>query len=146
MVRTTAQELREELNKISCNVWVPCKVTYEWKSQRFQRSLWSYKVIECLLKQKAFIVKKVSASHPAESQKLGQVTWSKFGGASMAWQEAVRRSGFWNSLKAYWYVKDGFDSGVLNVKLLRIGDCVDLLKLVSWSLPYALSKKLGVYS
>ena len=46
--------------------------------------------IECLLKHQAFFVKRTS-SGPGP---LGQVAFSKFGGAHGAWLEAVRRSGY----------------------------------------------------
>lgn len=46
-----------------------------------------FEVVECLLKNRAFVIKK-----PVE--KRGQLTWSKYGGCAMAWDEAVRRSGF----------------------------------------------------
>lgn len=52
-------------------------------------------VVECLLKNKAFVVKKVANDHPDPSGlKKGQMTWSKFGGVDGAWLEAVERSGF----------------------------------------------------
>ena len=50
--------------------------------------------IECLLKNRAFVVKKTSRLHHApDTLKTGQVTWSKFGGIEAAWQEAKRRAG-----------------------------------------------------
>jgi hypothetical protein len=53
-------------------------------------------VIECLLKTRAFIVKKLTAN-PEKSEdptlKRGQVTWNKYDGATGAWQEAKRRAG-----------------------------------------------------
>ena len=56
----------------------------------------SAQVIECLLKTRAFIVKKVTAN-PEKSEdptlKRGQVTWNKYDGPSGAWQEAKRRAG-----------------------------------------------------
>ena len=58
-------------------------------------SLSPAKVVECLLKNKAFVIKKVAPNHPDPSGlKKGQVTWSKFGGVDGAWIEAVQRSGF----------------------------------------------------
>jgi len=48
--------------------------------------------VEVLLKTKAFIVKRSAASE--EKRSLGQVSWSKFGGAASAWSVAVERAGF----------------------------------------------------
>lgn len=52
-------------------------------------------VVECLLKQKAFVVKKVSDTNEnTENFKKGQVSWNKFGGVEQAWMVTKERSGF----------------------------------------------------
>eukprot|EP00435_Cladocopium_sp_Y103_P054911 s488_g18.t1 len=53
--------------------------------------------IEVLLKQRAYVVKRLDdsvASGPDDKSGLGQVTWSKYGGASKAWAVAASRAGF----------------------------------------------------
>ncbi|CAK8988089.1 30S ribosomal protein S6 [Durusdinium trenchii] len=51
--------------------------------------------IEVLLKQRAYVVKRLSSDLPADANAgKGQVTWSKYGGPVLAWQEATRRAGF----------------------------------------------------
>lgn len=68
------------------------------------------KAIEVLLKTRAFVVKRLASSVPTDGkaasssdsvgyapnqqQRLGQITWGKFGGASNAWSIAVMRAGF----------------------------------------------------
>ena len=48
--------------------------------------------VECLLRNHAFVVKRVSEEHP--SGRKGQVTWSKYDSVEDAWKEAKIRSGF----------------------------------------------------
>lgn len=52
------------------------------------------KVVECLLKTKAFVIKKVANRQDDPALRAGQVTWSKFGGCQEAWQECKRRAGW----------------------------------------------------
>lgn len=52
-------------------------------------------VVECLLKQKAFVLKKCAENTSnTENFKKGQVSWNKFGGVEPAWTIAKERSGF----------------------------------------------------
>ncbi|CAK9089242.1 unnamed protein product [Durusdinium trenchii] len=56
-------------------------------------------VVECLLKTRAFVIKKASAQastsqSPRSSKSTGQVTWSKFGGAEKAWLATKCRAGW----------------------------------------------------
>ena len=47
------------------------------------------------MKQKAFVVKKVSGTNEnTENFKKGQVSWNKFGGVEQAWMVTKERSGF----------------------------------------------------
>lgn len=48
-------------------------------------------VVEVLLGKQGFFVKKVRDGSPGP---IGQITWSKFGGSSRAWEEAKYRSGY----------------------------------------------------
>ena len=48
--------------------------------------------IEVLVFTKAFVVKRTTAT--GEKGRVGQVTWSKFGGVDKAWLEAKTRAGF----------------------------------------------------
>ena len=57
--------------------------------------------IEVLLKTKAFVVKRLPTDEQATSssdskgeQRLGQISWGKFGGPANAWSIAVTRAGF----------------------------------------------------
>ena len=52
------------------------------------------KVVECLLKTKAFVIKKVANRQDDPALRAGPVTWSKFGGCQEAWQECKRRAGW----------------------------------------------------
>ena len=57
--------------------------------------------IEVLLKSRAYVVKRLASAEMdslADQEirgRLGQVTWSKYGGPSKAWTVAVSRAGFW---------------------------------------------------
>ena len=48
------------------------------------------KAIECLLKNKAFVVKKLGGDGPDNPKARGQYTWSKQGGASATWEVAKK--------------------------------------------------------
>ena len=48
-------------------------------------------VIEVLLAKQGFFIKKVK---PGYEGPVGQLTWSKFGGAKDAWETAKQRSGY----------------------------------------------------
>lgn len=52
-------------------------------------------VIECLLKNKAFVAKKKGENAPEDHpHELGQYTWSKYGGPHKAWKK-VKEAVFW---------------------------------------------------
>jgi len=85
-------------------------VLYQFCSQQIHPTPFAYcpshnkspcdEAIEVLLKSKAYVVKRLDASDPSGSdgqsqkEKLGQVTWSKFGGPTKAWNVAATRAGF----------------------------------------------------
>ena len=52
-------------------------------------------VVECLLKTRAFVIKRANPNIAQPSKKpTGQVTWSKFGGPEKAWLETKLRAGW----------------------------------------------------
>lgn len=60
--------------------------------------------IEVLLKARAYVVKRLESSVECTSEeskaRLGQITWSKYGGPIKAWSVAASRAGFQHEAKA----------------------------------------------
>ena len=73
---------------------IPKRINEEHRKQSLMFKL--AQVIECLLKIRAFTVKKLTAN-PEKSEdptlKRGQVSWGKHDGVNSAWKEAKRRAG-----------------------------------------------------
>lgn len=57
-------------------------------------TIWPPKAIEVLLRNKAFVIKKVAPSGEGASVPTpkGQLTWSKFGGVAGAWEVAKEKA------------------------------------------------------
>ncbi|CAK9059113.1 30S ribosomal protein S6 [Durusdinium trenchii] len=96
-------EFGEALNKFHAydmdNLQVPIEARPKQGQAHLGRHGYTIKskneVVECLLKTRAFVIKRANSNIAQPSKKpTGQVTWSKFGGPEKAWLETKLRAGW----------------------------------------------------